>query len=116
MGRKALDWAWEQTGLSTNKKLILICLADHHNDKTGQCNPKRERIASRVGISERSVSDITNKLQELGLLTKEERRHGARQAATQYHLALKYAGFQGEAPYTLKERFQGEVCLHSNRT
>lgn len=108
MGRKAMDWAWSQTGLKGNAMLVLVCLADHHNDKTGQCNPKRERIAQRVGISERAVTDITNRLQSEGFIQKEERRNGSQQAATQYHLALESTRYQGEAPYTLKGSPQGE--------
>ena len=39
------------TNLSAPEKAVLICLADHHNQTTGECFPSFNRIAGRPGYA-----------------------------------------------------------------
>jgi DNA-binding transcriptional MocR family regulator len=70
MSIEMTDWAWKQA-LPLGSKCVLVFLADRHNGKTGQCNPKIETIAEATGQSRSSVKRALHELQELGLLTIE---------------------------------------------
>ena len=40
MSIKALNWAIHEADITNPlKKWMLVCLADFHNQETGQCNP-----------------------------------------------------------------------------
>jgi DNA-binding transcriptional MocR family regulator len=50
--------------LSMTAKLLLAVLQDHRNNRTGQCNPKRQTLAGELGVS---METITRALKELRL-------------------------------------------------
>lgn len=68
-----LDWCWEQEIEKPSHKMVLICLAQHYNVKTGQCNPSQQRIAKKTGLSLRTVNDAIRALKKLGLINADRR-------------------------------------------
>jgi len=52
-------WRMSLTGSKLN---VMLCLAEHHNSKTGRCNPSYERIANMTGLSRRHVVRLINGL------------------------------------------------------
>lgn len=57
------------------KKLVLLCLADHHNDEIGFAWPSYKTIAGRCGMSRRTVVSIIADLESDGFIRRQE-RHG----------------------------------------
>jgi hypothetical protein len=49
---------WKAVGLLTNRKMVLLKLADHADDEGGSCWPSVGRIAHECGLSERTVQTI----------------------------------------------------------
>lgn len=88
MSMAAMAWAMRQE-LSAIPKMILITLADHYNDETGQCNPSVKRISIIAGVVQRTVEHHIETLQNSKLLTVTERRRddGSR-TSNQYDLNL----------------------------
>lgn len=67
MSFAAIKWAMNQE-LPCTQKMVLVSLADFHNGKNGKCNPEKDSIASRAGISKRTADDTLAKLQSRGLI------------------------------------------------
>jgi len=84
MSWRALDWAWRQQ-LPPLAKLVLLALADHHNDDTGRCNPGLARLSERTGLPRCSVQRATTELQAAGLISTTP---GGGRASTTYALAI----------------------------
>lgn len=101
MSTAATKWAW-QAELPPSNKLVLLALAECHNGKTGQCNPRIETIAEMVGRSKRAIQYALKELCEAGYIQPIRRRKGARQASNQYALALDGVVFQGAKNSSLK--------------
>jgi DNA-binding transcriptional ArsR family regulator len=55
MSGKAVGWAFEQRGLTSGQKLVLLGLADHADDE-GVCWPGRRKLAEKCDLTERSVT------------------------------------------------------------
>lgn len=71
MSHAALRWAWglgNDQRLNAGDRLVLVCLADHHNRKTGLCNPGIERLREATGYSRPSVYGHLKRLREFGYL------------------------------------------------
>ncbi|WP_436101748.1 helix-turn-helix domain-containing protein [Pararhizobium sp. LjRoot238] len=62
--------------LSSTAKSVGAALVDHHNSKTGQCDPSQESLARRLGINQRAVVDALNELVHFGLFAR--RSHGGK--------------------------------------
>ncbi|MBS1674100.1 MAG: helix-turn-helix domain-containing protein [Actinobacteria bacterium] len=75
MGYKALHWAWELPLKSTDK-FVLIALADLADEKHS-CYPGQKALAAMTGASEVTVRRAIARMEEQGLLTREERRNEA---------------------------------------
>jgi DNA-binding transcriptional ArsR family regulator len=103
MSTVASKWAWE-ADLPLNQKMVLLALADCHNSKTGQCNPRIETLAAKVGLSVRSIQYILKALKKAGYIAPIKRRKGRKQAANQYALALDGVVFQHATSCTLKTK------------
>lgn len=93
MSVTATRWAWE-TDLPTHLKIVLLAIADFHNGKTGQCNPRVEVIAEKVGVDERTIRRALKALSDAGYIAIAKRRKGHRQASSHYNLALDGVVFQ----------------------
>lgn len=70
MSFSAIRWALAQDSLDDPREaLLLVVLADYHNDKTGRCNPSREALMkkSRIGNSNTLTAKLMS-LQKKGLI------------------------------------------------
>ena len=71
-------------------KLVLIALANRHNQETGRCDPSVELIANDLGISERAVQYGLRELEKNGLITTTHRTvrtgRGKRNMSNRYRL------------------------------
>lgn len=73
MGLLAMAWAWRQENLDPTEKLVLLALADHHNESTGMCCPSVETLAKRTNVSGRSVQRTISLLETRGLIERRPR-------------------------------------------
>ena len=103
MSTVATKWAW-QADLSPSLKQVLLALAECHNRKTGQCNPKVETIATMVGKKKRATQYALRALEKMGYIKPIKRRRGSRQTSNQYALALDGVVFQSAKSSTLKRK------------
>jgi len=85
MAVNPIQWARSQRQeMSTAAKLMLVLLADNHNDEYGYAWPSIETLAADAGVKRRRVFQALNELYELGLIRIEERRH--EQRTNRYYL------------------------------
>ena len=97
MSLQAHVWAWAQSEVTTNEKIILLALADRHNADTNECWPSNRRLAEDTRMSEASVKKITRSLCERGFISKEERRTpNGKHTSNLYrlHIPKNFAGRQ----------------------
>lgn len=73
MSIQAVAWAIDQKTGSPAGKVVLLCVANYA-DENGECWPSQETIAAETELSERSVREWLQKLEEIGLLTRTPRR------------------------------------------
>lgn len=73
MSLKALSWAWEQEGLSSSEKFVLLCLANCHNDDTGRCDPSAAYIVKRTALNRKTVYGALGFLEKKGLIKGDDR-------------------------------------------
>lgn len=82
-------------------KLVLLSLADHHNQETGRCDPSIARLQKATGLSERAIRKAIRELEVLRLVTTVERKQrtgrGKRNLTNRYRIAggAQYAGRMG---------------------
>lgn len=86
MGIAARDWAWSLDLNTPSVKLVMLCLAEHANER-GNCWPSVARVIEKTGLSRRSVSGAIASLKSLGHLKVEVRNYRNR-----YTLALPKGG------------------------
>ena len=88
MSIKAMNWAW-QIDLAANKKLMLLCLADHA-DNDGVCWPGISAVVEKTGLSRRTVINFLHEFEAGGLLQRQQRKgQNGRQMASVIELNLK---------------------------
>lgn len=94
MSFKAVNWAWDQKGLTPHQKLVLLALANRHNPDVG-CFPSLKKLVEDVEFSKSTVQRSLQKLQELGLIRVEHAtRQNGSQTSNRYH--LHFEGDVGE--------------------
>lgn len=69
MSLEAMTWAIEMRGLTPSENLVLLLLANRHNNDTGLCYPSVSRIAEESGMHRATVMRAINALEKKGLLT-----------------------------------------------
>lgn len=86
MSFKAVNWAWDQKGLTPHQKLVLLALANRHNPDVG-CFPSLNKLVEDVEFSKSTVQRSIQKLQELGFIRVEEKhRDNGSQTSNRYYL------------------------------
>lgn len=81
--------AMKQVGLKPATKIVLYWLSDHHNSETGECFPSHKRLAELCEMTDRSVRNHLEELQNLGLIKIVERkRDNGSQTSNSYLLQL----------------------------
>lgn len=73
MSIKALDWAMDAHVNDPLAKLVLIVVANHHNDARGVAWPSVPHICKVTGASDRTVRAKLKKLEETGFLIRNHR-------------------------------------------
>lgn len=69
MSVRLMNAVFENAQLGPTERLVMLALADHHNDKDGSCYPSIERLCARTGLSKRAVQNNIQRLSEAGHLT-----------------------------------------------
>ena len=81
--------AMRQTGLKPATKIVLYWLADHHNERSGECFPSIARLAELCEMSRRSVETHLAELEAAGLIERALRfREGGGKTSNTYILKL----------------------------
>ena len=81
--------AMRQTGLKPATKIVLYWLADHHNERSGECFPRIARLAELCEMSRRSVETHLAELEAAGLIERALRfREGGGKTSNTYILNL----------------------------
>jgi hypothetical protein len=73
---KAMGWAWDQTGLPSGAKFVLLVLADHatsHETEPWVCWPSIRKIMRLTELSESTVTRYLELLVSIGLITMVKR-------------------------------------------
>lgn len=73
MSIQAVAWAIEQKTGSPAGKVVLMCLANYA-DENGECWPSQATIAKETELSERSVREWLQRLEDAGLIEREHRQ------------------------------------------
>ncbi|TBF29307.1 helix-turn-helix domain-containing protein [Rhizobium ruizarguesonis] len=97
MSHDGVQWARRQPLGDPVAKNVLVALAEHHNGKTGQCNPKVATICLETDYSERAVRKALTRLKQAGLIRVE----GGGKAGNSYQLSgdfNRHAVPDNEAP------------------
>jgi hypothetical protein len=88
--------------LTRSEKLLLLILADYHNDKTEQCDPKVQVLAEDALMGTRRVQQILTSLELKGFIRIEGREGGRRRSAQYWLTCLREKGEiiapQGRSP------------------
>lgn len=72
MSMEAMTWAIEVRGIKSPQKLVLLLLANRHNNDTDMCYPSIPRICRESGMHRATVIRAINALEKAGLLTIEK--------------------------------------------
>ena len=89
MSIRAINWArevCERVNAPSKHRLTLLIIALHHHEKTSECFPSYETIASATGISRRKVIDLVFDLEQNGLLIRQKRRRDGHQGSNNFVL------------------------------
>lgn len=105
MSHPATKWAMRQRGLKPATKIVLWCLADHHNAATGDCFPMQETIAAECEMSRSTVNLHLAALEERGLIRRSTAMDDRtkRQRPTRYVLML-----DAQAVYEIRTQTMSE--------
>jgi len=88
MSHEATNWAFTQADLKPGAKLVLLALADCHNPLHG-CFPSHEYLAKVACMSERSVRDQLDILEEKALIYRIRANSGKGRAVNRYILGFE---------------------------
>lgn len=88
MSVEAIEWAFQQEGMSVTQKVVLVSIGDHFNRQLHYAFPSHAALARRCSAARSTVqtalSDLENKL---GLIVSESRvDKNGRQTSSRYYL------------------------------
>lgn len=92
MSLRAMQAAMQSRGLGPTAKLILVALADRHNDDTRACHPSQARLAADAEVSRATLNRHLKTLEECGEIVRVERIDGntGKQLSTFYILSIDF--------------------------
>lgn len=67
-GWQLSEVVWSNQDLTPTDKLVLLALVNHLNDETGACYPSWDRLATRTGLSRRTISRTIARLEDEGFI------------------------------------------------
>ena len=80
----------EAIEMSIPSKLVLLALANIHNQETGRCDPSVARIEKATGLSERAIRKSLRELESLKVISIVERKQrtgrGKRNLTNRYRI------------------------------
>ena len=88
--------------MSPSAKLVLLVLANRHNQETGRCDPSLRKIAADTLMSERAVRYGLRELELLKAITTVERKQrtgrGKKNLTNRYRISMgaNFAGRMGQ--------------------
>ena len=85
MSFEAMAWAVRQK-VKPMQKLVLLMLANRHNDDSGQCNPSHAKLADDCDMSVSGVKKAIKELSDLGLLNIKKSSQDGVSLPNQYSL------------------------------
>ena len=59
--------------ITSTQRIVLIYLANHHNQRNNRCDPSEKTLARETGLSVRAVRSSINALLSLGLIDRKQR-------------------------------------------
>lgn len=68
MSARMTFWAWEQP-VKSSEKLILLSMANCHNDTTGECYPSIDYVVKTTGLNRKTVIRGIGNLTEAGYIS-----------------------------------------------
>ena len=89
MSIRAINWArqvCEAIDAPSRHRLVLVMLALHHHEKTGECFPSYETLGNACGFSRRKVIGLVADLIENDLIISQKRRVGGHQSSNHFVL------------------------------
>lgn len=107
MSMAATRAAWlhiREKDISIPARLVLLAIADRHNQETGRCDPSVARIVSDTRLSERAVRSALRELEKVKAIVTVERQQrsgrGKRNMTNRYKvlgakMGAQYAGGMG---------------------
>lgn len=69
MSIEAVKMAFNQEGLTNSEKHVLLHLAWHHNELSGDCAPTIVTLSKNTGITARHVPLVLRKLSDKGFIS-----------------------------------------------
>jgi len=91
MSNRAQAWAWEQQGLSTSEKYVLVAMGDNASED-GECWPGHRFIARKTGLSRTTIRKAINSLEEKGRVTVTQRQRAKNGSQTSNLYTLRIGG------------------------
>ena len=89
MSIRATKWAHgvlSIVDLPPTDRLTLVCLAYHHNDKTGECFPSMATLGDECGVTSRRIQQAVDRLVDWSLIKKQRGGTAAGNASNRYTL------------------------------
>jgi len=85
-----MNWAWDQTAINGNEKLVLLRMADYA-DEHADSFPSYSKLANSASISRSTAMRIVSKLEQKGYIEKHERKRKNGSATSNiYRLNLSF--------------------------
>jgi hypothetical protein len=113
MSYLATSWAFQQVGISSTAKLVLIFLADCHNHKSDLCFPSRALLAEKCCCDERTITRSIQELALAGLISYESRvGDSGRRTSNIYNLLIT----KGQSVYNPTDNLSGHELGTNNYT
>jgi hypothetical protein len=76
MSLDAMRWAFQQTGLKSSAKFVLVALADRANE-AHECFPSIDQLRADTSLNKETICTATESLVEAGLIEKQKRYGGS---------------------------------------
>jgi len=89
MSIRALKWAHgvlSSIDLPPTERLVLLCLAFHHNDKTNDCFPSMQTLGEECGVTSRRIQTAVDALVVWSMIQKKRGGTKAGNASNRYTL------------------------------
>ena len=74
MSFSAMAWVWDLAGVSPSQKLVLIGIANCHNEATGIAYPSIMYLSQKTGLDRKTVMKAIADLEQQGILSRKLKR------------------------------------------